>query len=231
MIQTFIIIVLAVALGVIGTAYFISRLKKSAQTSITTHSIAERVRSVGKLIGLEVLSKEIVTQTKGLGWLPPILLSQARLAMIFSFEKQYYIDLGKLRAQDVVHQGGSHYAITLPPIEGQLTLQEVTPYDIQSGKLMGLLDVLRMDATTQKELMDKARVEASSLYEVHAARYEDEARRAITRQITGLLDLFDVDIEVRYADQPLKFLNSKGKNTNTVSSQNLSTNTRIGASA
>ena len=59
---------------------------------------------------------------------------------------------------------------------------------------------LRMDAQAQKELMDKAQTEATRLYEGHWARYEHEARRAIGQQMASLLGLFDVDLDVRFAD-------------------------------
>jgi len=201
MVETLIIAAFAAVLGVLVTLWVVYKLHSKVETRLITHSIAERVRSVGKLVGLEVMSKEIVTQTRGLGWLPPLLLSQARLAMIFCFEKQYYVNLSKIRNEDVIERGPGQFSITLPAIEGQLTLLDVTPYDIQSGKFLGLVDVFRMDAETQKTLMQRAQEEAGSLYEAHASRYEDEARRAVTRHMTGLMDLFDVEIKVRFQDQ------------------------------
>lgn len=193
-----VISLLSISLGALLAWTLLRRLGRSAAPTMTTHVIAERVRAVGKLVGLEVMSKEIVTQTRGLAWLPPLLLSQARLAMIFSFEKQYFVDLARLREENVEHLAGRTYRLTLPPIDGSLRLLDVTPYDIQSGKLLGLLDVFRMDAPAQKELMVRAQDEAQSLYQTHAARYEDEARRAVIRQVVGLLQLFDIEVEVRF---------------------------------
>lgn len=198
MFTTIVISLLSIALGALLAWTLLRKLGRSATPTVTTHVIAERVRSVGKLIGLEVMSKEIVTQTRGLSWLPPLLLSQARLAMIFCFEKQYFVDLSRLREQHVEHLGGRNYRLSLPPIDGSLRLIDVTPYDIQSGKLLGLLDVFRMDAPAQKELMVRAQDEAQHLYETHASRYEQEARQAVVRQVVGLLQLFDIDVEVRF---------------------------------
>jgi len=48
--------------------------------------------------------------------------------------------------------------------------------------------------------MQQAQVEAGKLYEENAARYESEARRAVARQVHGLLELFDVDVEVQFGD-------------------------------
>ena len=43
---------------------------------VVTQHITERVRSVGRLVALEVCAKEIATATSGIadGWLPPVLL-------------------------------------------------------------------------------------------------------------------------------------------------------------
>lgn len=190
------------ALGGLTTFLIIRVFGRKAEVRTMTSSITERIRAVGKLTGLEVISKEIVTQTKGLNWLPPLLLSQARLAMIFHFEKQYYVDLGQLEPDAVQRSGPNRFIIVLPAIQGNLNLLEVIPYDIQSGKLLGLLDVFKMDAEAQGEMMKRAQVEASRLYEENAAKYEHEARRAISRQVNGLLELFDVTVEVRFSDDP-----------------------------
>ena len=197
------VILLSVACLILGAgaSFVIVRvLGKKAEVRTLRSSITERIRAVGKLTGLEVMSKEIVTQTKGLNWLPPLLLSQARLAMIFHFEKQYFVDLSRLESHAVERVSGNQFVIELPSIEGNLNLIEVIPYDIQSGKLLGLLDVFKMDAEAQGKMMQQAQVEAGKLYEENAARYESEARRAVARQVHGLLELFDVDVEVRFKD-------------------------------
>lgn len=196
---TMLIALMALVIGGAAVWLLLRRAGREAPATVTAHVIAERVRSVGKLVGLEVMSKEIVTQTRGLSWLPPLLLSPARLAMIFCFEKQYFVDLARLRAEDVEHLGGREYRLTLPRIEGSLRLLDVTPYDIQSGKLLGLLDVFRMDAPAQKELMRRAQEEAQHLYEKHATRYEEEARRAVVRQVVGLLGMFEIEVEAVFA--------------------------------
>ncbi|HCT46206.1 MAG TPA: hypothetical protein DF699_13435, partial [Phycisphaerales bacterium] len=101
--------------------------------------LTERVRAVGKLVGLEVHAKEIATATKGFNWLPPILLSQAKVAMIFQFEKQYAVELGSLDERDVEDMGNGRFRVTLPPIVGSLRLMDVEPYDIQQGRVLGLV--------------------------------------------------------------------------------------------
>ena len=197
-------VLLGIACALLGLVVGVAAMRvfrRKSETRIFVQTIAERVRSVGKLVGLEVLSKEIVTQTKGLGWLPPLVLSQARLAMIFYFEKQYYVDLSRVQPEDVTFLGGNRYRLRLPPIEGQLHLREVSPYDIQSGKLLGLLDVFRMDADTQRTLMQRAQDEAERLYSSHARRYEIEARQTIARQVSRLLELFDVEVEIAFSDR------------------------------
>ena len=96
--------------------------------AITIDLIADRVRASGKLVGLEVCAKEIATATKGWKWLPPLVYSPARLAMIFQFEKQYYVDLNKVSPRDVSDFGDRNYQVILPPLEGQLRLTNVVPY-------------------------------------------------------------------------------------------------------
>jgi len=167
---------------------------------IRVETIAERVRAVGKLVGLEVAAKEIATATRGWGWLPPLLLSQARLAMIFTFEKQYAVDLARVRGEHVEKLGENRFRLTLPPVRGELRLTDVTPYDIQDGRILGLLDVVQMNATRQGELMDRAKEQAAILYETNEPRYMTEARAAIERQLSALLALFEVEVEIRFQE-------------------------------
>src|SRR5205085_5736423 len=98
-------------------------------------TVVERVRAVGKLVGLEVCAKEIATATSGWAWMPPLVLSQARMAMIFNFEKQYTVDLAQVRPEDVVEHGAGQFTLRLPPIQGSLRLIDITPYDIQGAKV------------------------------------------------------------------------------------------------
>jgi len=167
---------------------------------VTISTIAERVRSVGKLVGLEVSAKEIATETRGLSWLPPVVLSKARLAMIFHFEKQYFVDLSKVTSRNVQELAPGHFRLRLPPIEGELRLREMTPYDIQDGRVLGLLDVIQMNADRQKELMERAQQQASSLYESGETRYLNDARQSIQRHVEALLGLFGVYVDVEWAD-------------------------------
>jgi len=161
--------------------------------------ITERVRSVGKLVGLEVRAKEIATATKGCSWTPPAILSKARLAMIFSFEKQYHIDLAELTSDHVAEESPGEYVVMLPPIRGSLRLTDMRPYDIQDGRVLGLLDVIQMNATAQECLMDEAQREASELFTANDARYQGEARSSIERQLRNLLGLFDVRVRFEWA--------------------------------
>lgn len=199
------LVILGLVLGglLVGAAFLLLRgLGKKAPEVSTFTTIAERVRSVGRLVGLEVYAKEIATSTKGWGWLPPILLSQARVAFIFHFEKQYSVDLTRLDASDVEelgeHEGKQRYAITLPPIEGALRLTDLEPYDIQAGRVLMLLDIIQLNATTQKELIRRAQEQAAELYRRYDAKYQSEAQRAIEKHLAALLALFDVEVEIRW---------------------------------
>ncbi len=184
--------------------YIVTVLKKGRKGGgvdrISLRMLTERVRAVGKLVGLEVHAKEIATATKGFSWLPPILLSQAKIAMIFQFEKQYAVELGSLDERDVEDMGGGRFRVTLPPIVGSLRLMDVEPYDIQQGRVLGLVDVINMNAERQNELMKTAQTQAADLFEKNDDRYEKQARDAIERQLQAIAKLFDGSLDIRWRE-------------------------------
>lgn len=204
-------ILLAIALffaAVIGAGvvfWIYSALKRGRKGAdidkVTLRMLTERVRAVGKLVGLEVHAKEIATATKGWGWVPPIFLSQAKIAMIFQFEKQYAVELGSLTESDVTDLGDRRFRVELPPIVGSLRLMDVEPYDIQQGRVLGLVDVINMNAERQNELMKTAQHQAGELFEKNDDRYEAQARDAIERQLHAIAKLFDGELEIRWQTQ------------------------------
>ena len=159
------------AIGLFALRFAFKRRRVRAPQTTRIETVFERVASAGRLVGLEVYAREIATTTRGLAWLPPIILSKARLAMIFHFEKQYSVDLSTITTRDVTVTAPGRYRVALPPVAGQLRLIDVTPYDIAAGRVLGLFDVIPMDADTQKKLMEDAQEQAASLYERHAQRY------------------------------------------------------------
>lgn len=169
---------------------------------IELRMLTERVRAVGRLVGLEVHAKEIATATRGWNWLPPILLSQAKIAMIFQFEKQYSVELGSLTEGDVRDMGDGRFRVELPPITGSLRLMDVEPYDIQQGRVLGLLDVINMNAERQGELMRTAQSQAAELFEKNDPRYIAQARDSIERQLHSIARLFDIRLEIVWSSQP-----------------------------
>ncbi len=199
MLETLLIVMSALAGGLVVLLLLRKAGRRAPLAPPTTHTIAERVRAVGKLVALEVQAKEIATSTRGWSWVPPIILSQAKVAMIFHFEKQYSIDLARLREEDVEPAGYSSsgralFRIRLPEVESTLRLVEVVPYDIQAGRVLGLIDVIQMDAKTQSQLMKSAQEQAASLMAQSETRYTGEAQRAVERQLRSLLGMFEIDI-------------------------------------
>jgi len=195
--------VVAFVLGGLAAWVVVSRLPRRAfrrEDRVGIQTVVERVRAVGKLVGLEVCAKEIATATSGWAWLPPILLSQARLAMIFHFEKQYTVDLARVGPEDVRELSRGRFSMRLPPIQGSLRLIDVTPYDIQAAKVLGLLDLVSMTADRQKDLMRKAQQQAAELYEASDERYLSAARLSVERHLRSLMELFGVDVEVAWHD-------------------------------
>jgi hypothetical protein len=128
--------------------------------------------------------------------MPPVLLSQARLAMIFHFEKQYSVDLSAIDPADIQDLGDGRFRVSLPPIQGNLRLLDVVPYDIQAAKVLGLLDLVSMTADRQKDLMRKAQQQAAELYGTNDARYLSAARLSVERHLRALMDLFGVEVDV-----------------------------------
>jgi len=207
-------ILLAIALffaAIIGAGivfFLVTSLRRGRKgggiDKISLRMLTERVRAVGKLVGLEVHAKEIATATSGWNWLPPILLSQAKVAMIFQFEKQYAVELGAITEADVEDMGDARFRITLPPIVGSLRLMDVEPYDIQQGRVLGLVDVINMNAERQSLLMKTAQTQAAELFEKNDDRYEKQARDAIERQLHSIAKLFDGKLEIRWREQAVR---------------------------
>ncbi len=184
-----------------GAGWFISRRRRPREDApVSAKMLTQRVRAVGKLVALEVCAKEIATAKHGWDWLPPILLSPARIAMIFHYEKQYSVDLSSLGPGDVRERSPGVFRVRLPAIEGALRLTDVTPYDIQSGRLIGLLDIIQMNAERQTSLMRAAQEQATALFATSDARYLEAARLAAERQLASLLELFDVEIELAWSE-------------------------------
>ncbi len=199
------LVILAGALCLGGVLVFLTmRFFRSGQhkpqTTTDLRLITERVRAVGKLVGLEVHAKEIATAKRGWSWIPPILMTQAKLAMIFQFEKQYAVELGLVTQDHVEDMGSGRFRLTLPPIQGSLRLVDVVPYDIQQGRVLGLLDVIAMNADRQAELMKVAQQQAAELFDRSDERYSAQARDAVERQLRSLLGLFDVELEVLWSE-------------------------------
>lgn len=182
-------VLFALVVGAIGMWLTLHFLGHAAPERREITAIAEQVRSVGKLVGLEVHAKEIATAKKGWSWMPPLVLSQARLAMIFQFEKQYYVDLAAIRPNHIDTRGDGSYRIKMPPVQGSLRLLEVKPYDIQQGKMLGLVDVIPMTAERQGALMEEAQNQASELFDRSDERYQSQAIDSIERHLRALLGL------------------------------------------
>jgi len=187
-----IVIVQSVALAVAGVILFLKwKGVGKVEREIDVHRIVERVRSVGKLVGFEVLHKEIVTEIEKLKWTPRMLVTPARVAMIFYFEKQYFIDLLKLSESDIEEIRPGLYQLTIPPLDGDFCVRQMEAYDIQSRKVVGMFDATGIDENRFNQLMERAREEAEKLYDKQADRYELQARESIARLIKGLFDRFD----------------------------------------
>ncbi len=190
--------------GLVAGGVIVWALRRHGASAPTeTHStfVADRVRAVGKLVGLEVHAKEIATSTKGWSWMPPLFLSQAKLAMIFHFDKQYAVDLSHLRPADITELADGRYRLRLPHVQGTLRLTDVTPYDIQAGRILGFVDDIQMNAETQPRLIATAQQQAAETFEAAEAGYLAEAKQSIERHLGAFLRMLDLDVEIAWADE------------------------------
>lgn len=215
-----ILVLLSAAIGVILALKFAawrSGRGGGGVDRVVTQHITERVRSVGRLVALEVCAKEIATATRGIadGWVPPLLLSPARVAMIFQFRKQYFVDLASIGSDDVRELPTLHddrrrrlglaparrVRITLPALESDLALSGVTPYDIQAGRVLGLVDIIPMNADRQAELMHKAQSHAAQIFDGQDDVYRAQAADAVEAQLRSLLGLMGVEVELAWRER------------------------------
>jgi hypothetical protein len=215
-----VLLVLGGVLGIVAALKFAAWRRGKVKTvdSVVTQHITERVRSVGRLVALEVCAKEIATATSGIadGWLPPIILSPARMAIIFQFRKQYFVDLSAIGAEQVLELPDSRderrqrmgleslrrIRVTLPPLQSELSLSSMTPYDIQAGRILGLVDIIPMNADRQSSLMSRAQEHAAKVFDDQDGAYKAQAAAAVETQLRSLLGLMGVRLEVVWADAP-----------------------------
>jgi uncharacterized protein DUF4230 len=174
--------------------------RKRVSSTVHAHAVIDRVRETGRLVGLDVRAKEIATSTQGWGMLPALLFTQAKLAMIFEFEKQYAVDLARLRDEDIERVGVDRVVLHMPRVESSLRMLSLTPYDIQAGRVLGLVDVIPMSAERHGELLDVARKQAVEVFEEADARYAAQARSSIENRLRAVLRMCGVEAEFVWDD-------------------------------
>lgn len=218
-----VLVVLGGVLGIVAAMKLGSWRRGRVKTNdrVVTQHITERVRSVGRLVALEVSAKEIATATSGIaeGWLPPLLISPARMAIIFQFRKQYYVDLAAIGAAEVCElapaPGDDRRArlglaptqrirLTLPALQSELALASMTPYDIQAGRILGLVDIIPMNADRQSTLMTRAQDHAAKVFDDQDECYRAQAAAAVESQLRSLLGLMGVELEVAWTQPPAR---------------------------
>ena len=106
----------AALLFVLGIGRWLPKML-GAKKTLTTVGMIDRVRTVGRLVSLEVCAKEIATSQTSLAWIPEILFRGRKLAMIFQFETDYFVDLSRLTPADI-EELSAYYAKQEPALEG-----------------------------------------------------------------------------------------------------------------
>jgi len=152
------------------------RRVRSKGPRVTCSGVTQRVASVGRFVALEVTAKEIATASTGPQWLPPVLLTRAKVAMIFHFRHEYALDLAALSQGDITTTRSGRVRLRMPELKANTVLVDLEPYDIQSGKIFGLIEVIPMGAARQRTLMAAARKQAGTITEE-----DDQSQRAMAR--------------------------------------------------
>jgi len=67
--------------------------------------------------------------------------------------------------------------------------------------VLGLVDVINMNAERQSLLMKTAQTQAAELFEKNDERYEAQARDAIERQLHSIAKLFEGSLEIHWREQ------------------------------
>ncbi len=196
---TVLIIAAVAALIGAGATFWLQRRFRARPSIVTTHSVVERIRAVGKLTGLEVSTKEITTQTKASWkWVPRLVLSPARMALIFNFERHYFVELSELGEESVRKRSPREWEITLPALRNEFIFRGIEAYDIQAGRLLGLA-VDSLDAPTHNLLIEQAREESKKVFDRQDRAYRQQAMQVIAHQLRSLLAMFQIDVTVRFA--------------------------------
>jgi acetamidase/formamidase len=78
----------------------------------------------------------------------------------------------------------------------------MTPYDIQAGRILGLVDIIPMNADRQGALMARAQEHAAKVFEDQDREYTLQAAAAVEAQLRSLLGLMGVELELAWAEDP-----------------------------
>lgn len=158
---------------------------------VTVGSSVEAFRSVGELVVLKVLTKQIVTSRdhllgdwgeKWLTW----LLSSKQTAMIFEFVVDFRYDLRDPRFAIEPFDGGRGLSFTLPPLVYEIQMKDMWLYDERGAALaplvlpdwIGRIFGGRFTEREKNQLIQAARTEAEGLAAQLADRMRPEVQRS-----------------------------------------------------
>lgn len=167
------------------------RGRGSAGPRITVSSSVEAFRSVGELVVLKVLTKQIVTSRdhllgdwgeKWLAW----LLSSKQTAMVFEFVVDFRYDLRDPRFGVAPFAEGRGLAFTLPPLVYEIQMKDMWLYDERSAALaplvlpdwIGRIFGGRFTEREKNQLIQAARAEAEGLAAQLVGRMRPEVQKS-----------------------------------------------------
>ncbi len=193
------IVVALVCLAAGGVmAWMIARRPRGGGREVTAIISIEKMRSVGELIVLRVLAKEIVTQSEHwagefgkrfLSW----LWSDRKLAMVFEFDINFKYDL-RSSDFDIEDLGQGHFRLKMPTCHYDIAIKSSKVYDVQAGRLRLLPDVINVfggdvDQDDLNRLMEEAQSNieraAKELIDAKRADIEQSARQTLEAMARG----------------------------------------------
>jgi len=201
----FIIILLGIVLGVVGTIVIKKIFYLKGQKRIVgpqVYSFVENMKSVGELVVFKTFIKEIVTSAdhwfgewgkRYLQW----LVTNKKMAMVFQFEISFWYDL-RNSGFTAMESGEDNFNITMPPCLYDISIKNISFYDEQKAKpfnwlLPGLLSEAlgkSPDENDKNKLMDEALKQGSWMADQLTKRLSSEVRTSAQQTMEMLAKSF-----------------------------------------
>lgn len=212
--DSFVIAILAVAIGVLAVLVVTLYRRKSPQTKTTIDPFIESMKSIGELSVYRIVMREIITQedhafgqwgSKYLRW----LVSTKKIALVLQFDIEFRYDLCS-DAFLVAQSGPDTYRVTLPPCSYVPYTRRVRFYDEQNSRfipwlLPGLLSEFLGGRFTEQEkngLIEEAEASAQRIAAEAVGKHQSAIRESARRTLLSISRAFGArDVSFDFAPE------------------------------